>query len=1106
MAPNIGRAVGFLKGDGRPARFQCFPSSPTIDMSKPRCCSDSQCKPSSRREFLKFTGIGAAAFFSPRAFAGPFTADPNAGTGLDAKHPVPLDKKFSAAWLASLTARGKPSSWTDWAALQHIGMPVSGIGTGTVYLGGDGRLWCWDIFNVPHEGAVPKSVPGIPDRNGTNYLQPSKMESPWNVSHGLVLHIDGQPKRLDHTGFSQVEFTGQYPIGQVRLHDPASPVSVMMETYSPFIPLDYDNSSLPVTVMEVTVKNAGATAVKVELEAYLENAAVRYQASTNATGLRRVARVIPIKEGAMVTGEVITASEAAASTRPDILVSDFEKTTWENSGWVAEGEAFQTGPQAGTLPLVKGFQGKAYAHSHNRRLADKGDPDHLTGTLTSPPFKAERRYLSFLLVGGSRQEQLAVQLLLEGKVVHSLTGTDSNQFAPRSIDLTPWQGRELRVRLIDQAKGPWGSIGIDQLVLTDNTAAAPPLKSLRDHGSMALVILGAGAVAQAARGKSGPTAEAPLAEAQEMAVRMPLTIPGKGEIKTTVIMAWHFPQVHPGMGKLPDPRRWIAEKFADASAVAAHAIKELPYLSGQTRAFRDTWYGTEEGTHRGTLPHWLLERSLWTLSTLTTNVTYRLTNGRVWGWEGTGCCPGTCAHVWHYAQAAGRLFPQLEIDLRERTDFTPEVMTADGLIRFRGTYSGADHACIDGQAGILLRCYREHLSDVSGAFLKRNWPHIEKAAEFLVRAEATGKPGGNDGIFTQRFENTLDAKWGGEIPWIVGIYLAGLTAAAAMADEMGNQAAAGRWRGIIAKGRAAYAGYFDGTNGYYKAKCTPQDLLPVHVGPGSHIDMCLGDYWLAQVGLPPIGGKDQLRQAMDSLFKYNFVPDMGVFREQTKPHQGRYYALAGEGGLVMATWPHGGLPEQCKKAWQFMYFQECMSGFEHAAAALMVSLARDEGDPLLTQGLAVCRAIHDRYDATRRNPFNEIECSDHYARAMASYGVFIAATGFHCHAGEGLLRFEPKIGAKDFAGPFVGAGAWGRFTQKRDGDGVAASVEVRFGSLNLARLELAAPDGNAGRSTVSLDGRKLEHRTETRDGRLAVVLANKAALKPGQVLAVAVQP
>ncbi len=1073
------------------------------DMPNHPCCSESACRPSSRRDFLKFTGLGTAALLSPRVFAGPFDVHANAGLGLDANHPVPLDKKLSAAWLASLTARGLPSRWSDWSALQNIGMPVAGIGTGTVYLGGDGRLWGWDIFNVPHEGCLPNRGPNdlqVGERSGASYLNPLKMESPWNISHGLVLHLNGKEKRLDHSGFPQVEFTGQFPIGQIKLSDPASPISAVMETFSPFIPLDYDNSSLPVTVMEITLRNAGDTAAHVGLEAYLENAAIRYQPTTSVAGLNRVARVIPLDGGAMVTGSVCATRASAGSERRDLLLADFEIDTWENSGWVAEGDAFKGGPIHGSLPFVKGQQGGSYAHSSNNRISGKSNADDLTGTLTSPVFVATRRYLSFLLVGGDRPAELAVEILLDGNIVHSLTGANSNQFAPRTLDLMPWQGKELRLRLTDKAGGAWGSIGIDQVVLTDEMAQPPKLDSLRDWGSMALAILADHAQAQASRGNDATHAETPITHAQEMAVRVPLVIPARGKIKTTVIIAWHFPGLHPEMAQMTDPRRWVAERFADAAAVAAYTAKEIAHLSGLTHAFRDTWYGTETGESRGTLPHWLLERSLWTVGTLTTNGTYRLTQGRIWGWEGTGCCAGTCTHVWHYAQSPGRLFPQLEIDLREHTDFTPDVMNAAGGIKFRGTFP-SDAECIDGQAGILLRCYREHLSDSSGVFLKRNWPHIQKATEFLVSAEAVGKPGGNDGIFTRRFENTLDAKWGGEIPWIVGMYLAGLTAAAAMADEIGDSAAAGRWRGIIAKGSAAYAGYFDKSAGYYQAKCTEAEMLPVHVGPGSHIDMCLGDFWLAQVGLPSIGDRAKLRQAMDSLYKYNFVPDMGIFREKMKPHSGRYYALAGEAGLVMATWPHGGLPEACKSAWQFNYFQECMSGFEHSAAALMVSLAKDEKDPLLTQGLTVCRAVHDRYDAARRNPYNEVECSDHYARAMSSYGVFIAATGFYCHAPSGLIRFDPKIGSKDFSGPFVGAGAWGCFSQKISATRLYAMLNVRFGSLKLTRLEITSP-ARSVTTTVTLDGKTLNHHIEARAGQLSIVLAESITMTVGQRLVV----
>ena len=157
-----------------------------------------------------------------------------------------------------------------------------------------------------------------------------------------------------------------------------------------------------------------------------------------------------------------------------------------------------------------------------------------------------------------------------------------------------------------------------------------------------------------------------------------------------------------------------------------------------------------------------------------------------------------------------------------------------------------------------------------------------------------------------------------------------------------------------------------------------------------------------------------------------------------------------------------------------------------------------------TQGLTVCRAIHDCYDASRRNPYNEIECSDHYARAMASYGVFIAATGFHCHASTGLLRFEPKIGANDFAGPFIGAGAWGRFSQKIGATGLSAALDVRFGSLRLTRLELTAPAAKAATTSVTLAGKAMQHRVESRNGRIAIVLEPSLTLSAKQILEVRV--
>ena len=66
--------------------------------------------------------------------------------------PAFAEKNLSPQWVKSLTERGSPTVYTG-KALQYIGMPVGGLCAGELYLGGDGRLWKWDIFNhITDEG------------------------------------------------------------------------------------------------------------------------------------------------------------------------------------------------------------------------------------------------------------------------------------------------------------------------------------------------------------------------------------------------------------------------------------------------------------------------------------------------------------------------------------------------------------------------------------------------------------------------------------------------------------------------------------------------------------------------------------------------------------------------------------------------------------------------------------------------------------------------------------------------------------------------------------------------------------------------------------------
>ena len=131
--------------------------------------------------------------------------------------------------------------------------------------------------------------------------------------------------------------------------------------------------------------------------------------------------------------------------------------------------------------------------------------------------------------------------------------------------------------------------------------------------------------------------------------------------------------------------------------MAGYVAANYTRLSRQTKLWRDTWYDS-------TLPYWFLDRTLGNTSVLATTTAHRFATGRFWGWEGVGCCEGTCTHVWHYAQAMGRLFPELERDVRERVDLGV-ALHPDGIIGYRGEGTGP---AVDGQCGRILGTYREH--------------------------------------------------------------------------------------------------------------------------------------------------------------------------------------------------------------------------------------------------------------------------------------------------------------------------------------------------------------------------------------------------------------
>jgi quinoprotein glucose dehydrogenase len=141
--------------------------------------------------------------------------------------------------------------------------------------------------------------------------------------------------------------------------------------------------------------------------------------------------------------------------------------TFEGDGfgdWKVDGSAFGLAPAAGkTDDMEKPFT--AYADDSLASSTHGGDG--ATGSLTSPEFTIKEPYIRFLIAGGSEAGKTAAQLLVDGKVVREATGKRSLRCESAVWDVRDLKGRQATIRLLDEATGEWGFIGVDHLFFTD---------------------------------------------------------------------------------------------------------------------------------------------------------------------------------------------------------------------------------------------------------------------------------------------------------------------------------------------------------------------------------------------------------------------------------------------------------------------------------------------------------------------------------------------------------------------------------------------------------------------------------------------------------------
>lgn len=146
----------------------------------------------------------------------------------------------------------------DQQHLRHIALPLGGIGTGTVSLGGRGDLRDWEIVNRPAKGfTIDKSFFALhvqrPDgETVTRALEGLIPPDDYEGWRGSMMPNHGLPR------FRSCAFGAAYPLGQVWLSDEDVPLDVRLEAFNPLVPADADASSVPVAVLRYVLHNKTA--------------------------------------------------------------------------------------------------------------------------------------------------------------------------------------------------------------------------------------------------------------------------------------------------------------------------------------------------------------------------------------------------------------------------------------------------------------------------------------------------------------------------------------------------------------------------------------------------------------------------------------------------------------------------------------------------------------------------------------------------------------------------------------------------------------------------------------------------------------------------------
>jgi uncharacterized protein (DUF608 family) len=870
--------------------------------------------------------------------------------------------------------RGKRTLEFTGEKLRAVSFPLGGIGAGSVAICGDGGLRQWQIFNnVNHNAHVPLSFFGLYSRWGDSSPECRALQS----RAGYDDQYEPAPSVSDHVvprasrellerlaGVEDISFIGEYPVAEIFYALPGLPFSVSLRAYSPFVPLDADESGLPAIIFQFCISNP-------PLPPFVANHPPSPLGKGGKGGFK----------------------DSHGTVEVSILMCQQNAVGWDDSS------------------EIDGIFHPSYGGNCNQVVRGSG-------------FTAIRLENIGLPEDHPRQGQLLIAALGDSATVR-----------------TQWT----------DLKDLWTNFSADGRL--DDSA------------------------------KSGPS---PRGQTVNSAIACRAMIEPETEQSLTFLLTWRFPNRYveweqPTLANedgIHKSKLWLGNHYASRFG---SALEVAEYVRDNLGRFDETASKFQKALHDSSLPVSIIEAVSSQISVLRSPTCFRAADGNFYAFEGCqgastemigsrgGCCPLNCTHVWNYAMTAARLFPQLERSMRETewlhqqhdSGYLPHRVVVPLYLRrpWDRYIGGPPYPALDGLLGAILKTYREFRMHGDKEWLASMWEHVRHATDHVINRYDRG-----DGVIHGPQPCTYDVEIEGPNSFIESLYLASLRASEEMAKAVGDRESAHECRERFRKGqKAADKLLWDGE--YYVHRYDPDTESVQAYGAGCHSDQLFGQWWAHALGLGYVLPRKHVRRALASIMKYNFRRDFAGHQQFP-----RAYVRNEEAGTLNCTWPKGGRPDTA-----LLYSDEVWTGIEYEVAGALLF------EDMVEEALTIVDAVRKRQDGRLRSPWNEVECGDHYVRAMSSWTLLEAAAGYKHDAFKNLIEFGPRISQENFRCFFATATGWGQYSQRLRGKKLSAELSVFGGMAHIRELRLSA--GRAQRTSAGIGSRNVPFAAAVRNGQ-----------------------